>query len=209
MLVVVGLSVLVMAFVMTTVVFGIRTTTANGARLDDAAAARVAITSLTKNLRAAVSPRNVNGLECSSCNQGLIQSGNAQTLTVLANIQVDQGAAGSAPKKITYRVNRIGSANFGELVEQIQDPAVTGSNFSYCVPGPGCAVRSRVLAQVPWPVTGLFSYYLADGSVATNPATSAVWSVDIVLSIDARGDSRVKPMTSTARVVLPNALAGN
>ena len=97
------------------------------------------------------------------------------------------------------------------LIEKVQKPnvhSVTDFNFQYCTPGPGCLVRTRVLARNLVPGT-LFTYYDRSGAVIAPPLESAdskrksVDSIDVVVKV--QPSSRADSATVTARVTLPNA----
>lgn len=210
MMVVVGLSMMVMAVVGTTMVLGLRTTAATQDRLENADASRVATTSMTKELRTAIDPDSVAGLQCPSCASTAVFVATASAISFYANEGVDL-TAGGAPQRVTYEVQQLGTGTQAQLVETVQAPTVSGTTFAYCTPGPGCAVRSRVLARgLAWPPQQLFRYY--DASVSemsalplTGAALGRVDSIDLTLRVDVRDDPKVPATTTTVRVALPNA----
>ena len=108
---------------------------------------------------------------------------------------------------MSYSVN---SQN--QLIESIQPPnahAATDFNYQYCTPGPGCVVKSRVLARNIVPGTAIFTYYDANGVSLGTGALSAtdlanVDTMDVVISVRDSTASRVPPTTFMARVSMPN-----
>jgi hypothetical protein len=137
--------------------------------------------------------------------------GDTRMVRFYANVDNDgilpaSGTTDAGPRRVTYQVTTDNT-----LVETIQKPnvhSVTDFNYQYCTPGPGCPVRTRVIAR-DVENGALFTYYDRAGSVITTPLQSdvsrlkAVDSIDLVLRV--QPDDSAEPVTVTARVTLPNA----
>jgi prepilin-type N-terminal cleavage/methylation domain-containing protein len=195
----------VLAAVQTTLIMTNKTVGQNATRVDQTQQAKVAVDSMTRTLRTAVLPSQLNGT-CASCNAAAFIQGTKNSVQFYANINNDSNAIG--PSRVSYVVN----AN-GELVETIQPPnahAANDFNYTYCTPGPGCIVSTRVLARgVP---TGLavFTYYDHAGNVMTSSTLSAtdlaqVDSIDVVVQVKSAPGVTPPATTMVTRVTLPNA----
>lgn len=195
----------VLAAVQTTLIMTNKTVGQNATRVDQTQQAKVAVDSMTRTLRTAVLPSQLNGT-CSACNAAAFIQGTKNSVQFYANINNDSNAIG--PSRVSYVVN----AN-GELVETIQPPnahAANDYNYTYCTPGPGCFVSTRVLARgVP---TGLavFTYYDHAGNVMTASTLSStdlaqVDSIDVVVQVKSAPGVTPPATTMVTRVTLPNA----
>jgi len=207
MVVVVGILTVVLAAVQGTLIMTNKAVGQNAARLDQSQQARVAIDSMTRNLRTAVLPSQLN---CSSCASAAFINGTATSVAFYANINNDANAIG--PSQVTYTITA------GVLHETIQPPdahAVGVYNYTWtsCSPGPGCSKIDRVLARgvlTAAPAAALFTYYDKSGAaITTLPLTATdlakVDSVDVVIQVDSSVSSAINPTTLTQRVTLPNA----
>lgn len=220
MLVVVGILGTVLAIVTEGLIVSQRTMADNASRLDGLSQTNVAVEGMTRVLRTAILPSQVQAT-CSSCDVAAFIAGDATSVQFYANVDNDgimptSGTTDLGPRRVTYAVSNsaseCGSAGAMPcLTEKIQKPlthAVTDYNFQYCTPGPGCAIRSRVLARHVVPGT-LFTYYDRTGAVIAPPLQSAtsklkaVDSIDVVLRV--QPSNRADAATVTARVTLPNA----
>jgi prepilin-type N-terminal cleavage/methylation domain-containing protein len=185
----------------------------NSSRLDGLSQTNVAMEALTRVLRTAILPSQVQAT-CSGCDVAAFIEGDDFMVRFYANVDNDgilpaTGTTDAGPRRVTYDVN---AAN--ELIETIQKPnvhSVTDFNYQYCTPGPGCPVRTRVLARdlVVDPSTPLFTYYDRSGLVIDTPLQSDVSRLKAVDSIDLVASVKPNPVvdsaTVTARVTLPNA----
>lgn len=210
MLVVVGILGTVLAIVTEGMIVAQRTMTDNASRLDGLSQTNVALESMTRVLRTAILPSQVQAT-CSGCDVAAFIAGDATSVQFYANVDNDgilpaSGTTDLGPRRVTYSVS-----NDGVLTETVQKPnvhAVTDFNFQYCTPGPGCPVRTRVLARDVQP-GALFAYYDRTGAVIAPPLQSATSKLKAVDSIDlllrVRPSSRASAATVTARVTLPNA----
>ena len=196
----------VLAGVQTALIMTQRTVSDQSIRVDQTQQGRVAIESVTKILRTAVLPSQLNAT-CTGCSDlaAFIQ-GTPKSVQFYANINNDRNIVG--PSRVTYTVN---SSN--ELIETVQAPdphAADDFDYQYCTPGPGCVVSTRVLARNMVPSQAVFAYYdkignsLGTGTLDANKLAQ-VDSVDVVISTKLNPTSRVPGTTFTSRVSLPNA----
>jgi len=196
---------ILLAGVQTTLIFTQRTVGQQSIRIDQEQQTRLAMEAITKTLRTAVLPSQLNGT-CSSCNLAAFIQGTPTKVQFYANINNDANVIG--PSQVSYVVN---SSN--QLVETIQAPnahAASDYNYQYCTPGPGCVVATRVLAYNIVPGSTIFTYYDQAGtSLGTGTLNASdlalVDSMDVVVSVSDSAASKVPPTTFTARVSLPNA----
>lgn len=187
-----------------------RTLNENASRLHGLSQTNVATEAMTRVLRTAILPSQVQAT-CAGCDVAAFIEGDARMVRFYANVDNDgilpaSGTTDAGPRRVTYQVTVD-----GDLVETVQKPnvhAVTHFNYQYCTPGPSCPVRSRVIARdvMSGPI---FTYYDRAGSTIATPLQSdvsrlkAVDSIDLVLRV--QPDANVDSATVTARVTLPNA----
>lgn len=220
MLVVVTILGTVLAIVTEGLIVAQRTMTDNSTRLDGLAQTGVAVEGMTRVLRTAILPSQIQAT-CSGCDVAAFIAGDAKSVQFYANVNNDgilptSGTTDLGPRRVTYTVSNSAS-DCGSttatpcLVEKVQKPnvhAVTDFNFQYCTPGPGCPVSTRVLARNV--VSGtVFTYYDRTGAIIVPPlqsATSKLKAVDAIdLVVQVQPSDRTRPATVTARVTLPNA----
>jgi prepilin-type N-terminal cleavage/methylation domain-containing protein len=197
----------VLAGVQTTLIIAQRTVGANVVRVDQSQQGRLAMESMSKVLRTAVLPSQLNGT-CSGCDLAAFLRAESNKMQFYANINNAANIVG--PSRVTYE--RLAN---GELWETIQPPnahAPTDYNYQYCTVGsPGCVVKSRILAKGVQSTVPLFTYYnksgtvLGSGGVLTSAQLSLVDSVDVYVSVKASPNSTVPATSFTTRVSLPNA----
>ena len=196
----------VLAAVQTTLIVTQRTVSDQGVRIDQMQQSKQAIEGVTKVLRTAVLPSQLNA-SCSGCaDLAAFIQGTPNSVQFYANINNDKNIIG--PSRVSYQVNAQ-----NELIETIQPPnphAADDFNYQYCSPGPGCQITSRVLARYMVPGQAVFTYYDQYGnSLGSDPLSatelSLVDSVDVVISTKRTAESRVPATTFTSRVALPNA----
>ena len=183
----------------------------NAVRLDESQQAKTAIEGMSKVLRTAILPKQLSGT-CTGCDIAAFLSGDAKSVRFYANVDNDlavptSGTTTFGPRKVSYVLD-----TGGTLTETIQAPdvhAYNDYNFTYCTPGPNCAVRTRVLARNVVTTGSLFTYYNKAGAVLPVPLESsttylqAVDSIDIMLTV--KPATRVDGTSVTTRVMLPNA----
>lgn len=211
MLVVVGILGTVLAIVTEGLVVSQRTMNDNSSRLEGLSQTNVAVEGMTRVLRTAILPSQVQAT-CAGCDVAAFIAGDDRSVQFYANVDNDGilptvGTTDLGPRRVTYRVD-----NAGVLTETVQKPnthAYNDFNYQYCTPGPGCPVRSRVLARNVQLDQPLFTYYDRAGAQITTPLQSdvsrlkAVDSIDLVVRV--QPSDRVNSATVTARVTLPNA----
>ena len=193
----------VLAMVMTVIIAAQKNVNGNSARLDQIQQGKVAMESMSKTLRTAVRPSQLNAT-CIGCDQAAFLQGNARSVQFYANINNPANIVG--PSRVSYTVS-----NSGVLTETLQAPNVhsaTDYNYQYCTPGPGCTVISRVLARGVSLNKTMFTYYDASNNTfSTLPLASAdlprVDSIDIIVNVSS--SAQVSSTTFTQRVTLPNA----
>jgi len=188
-----------------------RTVGNTATRLDQGQQAKTAEESMSQVLRTAILPKQLSGT-CSGCDVAAFISGDASSVHFYANINNDLAMPSSGPT--TFGPSQVGYVltSDGTLTETVQPPNVhdvTDFNFQYCTPGPGCTVRTRILARNVVTTGSLFTYYDHNGAQLAVPLQSSVNrlqsvdSVDILLTV--KTTSGVEGTTLTTRVMLPNA----
>jgi type II secretory pathway pseudopilin PulG len=211
-LVVVALLGVVLAMAQGAVSFTQRTVSDDLARNDQSSQARVAVGTMTRHLRTAILPKQLDAT-CTGCDVAAFISGDAQRVAFYANHDNDYSVAIPAgtytrrgPSKVSYVLSG------GVLTETLQRPNLhlpDDYNFTYCAPGPSCTIQTRVIARGVPSGTNIFTYYANDGSQVAIPLESAtsrlkaVDSIDIVLSV--KSSPRAKASTVATRIALPNA----
>jgi len=202
MVVVVMILGIVLAMVQTTLILTQRTVAGTGARVNQTQQARVAIDSITKVLRTAVLPSQLNGTGSSSSAAAFIQ-GTSTSVQFYANINNDANIIG--PSQVTYAVSASGT-----LTEKVQPPdAHAAGNYNYQYTCTTCAVI-RVLATNVSTSQAMFTYYTQSGATITDPVLTAadlssVDSVDVVVQVKASANQTIQATTLYERVTLPNA----
>jgi prepilin-type N-terminal cleavage/methylation domain-containing protein len=196
---------IVLAVVQTTMVMTSRTVSDNNLRVSQTEQARAAMDAMSKLLRTAVLPSQLNG-SCPSCNVAAFVQATATSVQFYADVDNDQNLVG--PSRVTYVVTA-----GGDLTETVQPPdahAPDNRSYTYCAAGPGCPVTSRVLARNVQTTSPIFTYYDRTGAALgvvplTAAELAAVDSVDVVLTVRGARTQPVNPVTVTERVTLPNA----
>jgi prepilin-type N-terminal cleavage/methylation domain-containing protein len=195
---------LVLAGVQTTLIITQRTVGQNSERIDQSSQAKTAIDSMSRNLRTAVLPSQLNATGTTGTAASFIQ-GTATSVQFYADLNNDANTIG--PSRVSYVVAG------GVLTETIQAPnahAVGDYNYQYCTPGVGCPVSTRVLARNVQSTNPVFTYYAKNGSkfvdaTLTAAELSAVDSMDLIISVLSSPNQTIRGTTLTTRVTLPNA----
>jgi prepilin-type N-terminal cleavage/methylation domain-containing protein len=210
MLVVISILGTVLAIVTEGLIVSQRTLGDNASRLNGLSQTNVAVEAMTRVLRTAILPSQVQAT-CSGCDVAAFIKGDTRYVEFYANVDNDgilptSGTTDYGPRRVTYSVDAQ-----GVLTETVQKPNVHAYNdfdYQYCTPGPSCPVRKRVLARDVEDGT-LFTYYDRTGATIATPLQSAVSRLKAVDSIDlvirVRPSDRTDSATVTARVTLPNA----
>lgn len=205
MIVVVMILGIVLAAVQTTLVMTNKSVGQSGQRINQTLQAKTAIDSVTKVLRTAVLPSQLNGTGSTSTAAAFIQ-GTKNSVQFYANINNDANVTG--PSQVTYAVG-----SDGVLSETIQPPnahAANDYNYQYCTPSASCVVKSRVLARGVSTTVTMFTYYTKAGTAIPDATLTAaelasVDSIDVVITVKAAASQTVGSTTLTERVTLPNA----
>lgn len=214
----------------TTVLFGVisalvtsltintlRQTAALGTRMNNVDAARVAMDALSKTLRTAVQPAQLQST-CVSCSGGVSGATAIKAATASSVQFYSNSALATGPQKLTYTAQWDAAQGAATLTESKQ-PADAGSapNFTYCNPGPACPVAKRTLVTgLAWPLAAPLFTYFDDSAARMSPGPSgltssqlyAVHSVGITLSVRKTNSYRVGSTTIVNQVSLPNVYAG-
>ena len=190
-------------------------------RLGDVQQARIGMDAMTRTLRTAVQPAQLQ-VGCTTCTGSAsrttaVAAGSATSVQVFANT----GAA-TGPVLTTFTVALDATSNTGQLTQTIQPPD-TGSapNYTYtsCTIGAsGCAISRRTLIRgITWPLTAsAFTYRTNSSGVLTPGSTGqltpgqlvAIDSIEISLPVREPNKFRTAPVTITSRVALANAGSG-
>lgn len=210
MLVVVSILGTVLGLVTQGLIIAQSTLNENAGRLQGVSQTNLSLEAMTRILRTAILPSQIQAV-CAGCDVAAFIAGDDRSVKFYANADNDGilptvGSTDYGPRRVTYSVS-----NEGVLTETIQRPnthAYNDFDYQYCSPGPGCPVRTRVLATdvLSGPV---FTYYDRSGAAIATPLESsasrlkAVDSIDLVLRI--QPSDRAESSTVTARVTLPNA----
>jgi type II secretory pathway pseudopilin PulG len=186
-----------------------RTSNETSGRITSSANAKVAIDTVTKNLRTAVLPQLVAGATCPTCATVAFVQGTPTSVQFYANNNSDPTRLG--PSKVTYTLTD------GVLTERMQKPdphAADVYTYTYCTPGPSCVVSERVIAR-DVRSTRLFTYFDRAGLELTGTTLNAaqlsrVDSIDVVIAVAASSEhtcttSGPECTTLVQRVTLPNA----
>lgn len=178
------------------------------ARLSATEQLRVGMDSMTKGLRTAVRPEQVNAA-CTStpswnCTSPFLAA-SAQLVSFYANFG---DAAG--PRLTTYRVEEDPDrAGTGRLVEEQQGAALPAASPSLACAA-GCV--SRTLAEdIPWPVSAaapVFAFRDGTGAVLTTSAADLARVATVVVSLPVNGGRGYAASSATSTVFLPNSVMG-
>ncbi|MEI2619266.1 MAG: prepilin-type N-terminal cleavage/methylation domain-containing protein [Candidatus Nanopelagicales bacterium] len=211
MLVVVSILGTVLAIVTEGLIVSQRTMSQNAYRLDGLSQSNVAMEAVTKVLRTAILPSQLQASFDGTDDEAAFIEGEANRVKFYANIDNDGPAPSSGtmttygPRLVQYRL--VG----GELVEWVQMPnehAPNDFDYQYCgFENPGCPKRERVLARNVLSDKPLFTYYDRENKELRPPlgdqARKSIDSIDVWLQV--RPSDRVDAVSVTARVTLPNA----
>ncbi|WP_432456436.1 PulJ/GspJ family protein [Cellulomonas iranensis] len=198
-----------------------RTTAENVARQDQIDAGRVAMARISRNLRMAVSQKQL-ATSCTGCPEQPFVSAGRFGMTFYANIDNKDGSVG--PSRVTYSVGTVGGVP-GVLQESILRPnaAAPGVNgWAYCDPAAASATadcRSRLTTRrlatgVLTDGPPLFAYFQQGGAPLSAPSTGLpggdlgkVTSVELTARVGSTGAVRPVATTYVQRVLLGNAIA--
>jgi prepilin-type N-terminal cleavage/methylation domain-containing protein len=210
-LVAMGLFALLTTLLTSTAIMGLRTASGLEGRLDNVSQGQLGIAAVSKVLRTAVLPDQLDEQTCVGCADTAIVQATTTQVSFYANLD----NVGQGPSLVTLRVlPDPGATNGTAMLQQSTIPPTTlaDGRYTYCAPGtPGCVVNTRVLTRGLGPGVAVFGYYDFDGSPILSSSLSnddlpRVASVDVVLSVQTKPDQDAYPATTVVqRVRLPNA----
>lgn len=212
-----SITLLIGGMVSSFVVYANRQASANYTRLADVDQARVGLDALTRVIRTAVQPAQLQS-GCSSC------LGEASTSTALTYAKTDRIQLFSnigdptGPFLVTF-IAAPDTNGTAVLTQRIQRPDVgSAPNFTYssCTAGtPGCLITTRTLVRgLTWPLPkSIFTYRnnagtaytLAAGGQLTTDQLLSVDSIDVSLPVKSPNKVGAGPMSAETRIALPNA----
>jgi prepilin-type N-terminal cleavage/methylation domain-containing protein len=190
----------------------IRTAQATSSRVTDINNARLAAAAMSRTLRTAVLPSQLDD----SASAGTITAAFIQGGPTSVQFYADIGNPATLPSSgnTTYGPSQVTySLSAGVLTQTIQPPLshdVNNHDYQYCTPGPGCQVFTTVLARgvdANTTTKPLFVYYDANGaSLGALSATNLddVDSIDIRVGMDTVSTGPMGTTSITTRVSLPN-----
>lgn len=191
----------------------LKSNTATEARLDAINESRVAVESMSRSLRTAVLPRQLEAGGTTATAEAAFLQADGVGVSFYANINNPGNTIG--PSRVTYTISAT-----GDLVQTIQQPdrpLPASRNYTYCDPAVATCKRStrllasRVDARLP-----LFTYYDQYGlampygaNCAGRPCLTAselevVDAVEVRVVVRAAPKAAVGPTSYVTRVALPN-----
>lgn len=195
-------------------------TAAASLRLDDIDQARTAVDALSRTIRTAVEPAQLN-LSCAACISPASQS-NAVIDARTDSLQLFANSGSAAgPLLVTFTVTYDAVTGRADLTKTVE-PADAGSapdyTYTSCAIGPGCAITLATLVRgVVWPLTDPFFQYFdnsglelvpAAGLSLTTPELIGIDSVGIHLAVRTPNPLLTSTSTVNSRIALPNAGTG-
>jgi type II secretory pathway pseudopilin PulG len=211
MVVAIGLFVMLISVVGATAVLALRTTDGIGARLDNANQSQQGIAAVSKVLRTAVLPAQLDDQTCTGCTNTAIIQATTTRVTFYANLD----NTGQGPSLVTLQVVQDPAHPGAAMLQELSQPpiALADDHYTFCTAGqPGCTVATRVLARgLSWPATAVFAYYDFGGAAIAGPSLGSadlprVSSLDVVITSQVRPSPAAFPAsTLVQRVRLPNA----
>jgi prepilin-type N-terminal cleavage/methylation domain-containing protein len=188
-----------------------RVSSGNKERLDQSNTAAIAMQRVSRTLRTAVLQSQLTtSCTLAICTESAFLKGTPTSVQFYADVDNPKNSVG--PSRVTYDVT---AGVLTETVQQPDSPTPDAAGYHYCSAGPGCAIRSTVLATDVQTATSIFSFYTAADSVnaiALAPASQltaaqlkAVDSIDVSLVVQKAGGANVAGASMVQRVALPNA----
>lgn len=212
------LGVIIAAVTTLTIGFG-RATAQNNTLQTQVDEARAATERMSKTLRTAVMPSQLNS-NCVSCSTDAFLLGQDFAVRFYANIDNPKGTEG--PKQVTYVVTT-DAKGISSLIEKVQkpDPQATGvTSYTYCdaeAVGASAACRGRLVTRtlvkgVRTDEGPMFAYY--DTAARLNPAASGgslnatalgkVLAIELSVTVQTPNATTAPPTTYIQRLTLPN-----
>jgi hypothetical protein len=210
-LVATGLFVVLSGMLATVSILGLRSSDGIGVRLDNTNQTQLGMAAVTRVLRTAVLPEQLDDQTCSDCADTAIIQASATRVTFYANLD----NVGQGPSLVTLQVVQDTRHAATGMLQQVSQPpiALADGRYTFCTAGAsGCTVQTRVLSRgLAWPASPVFGYYDFDGALITGSPLAAadlprVSSVDVAITSQTRPSQSAYPAaTAVQRVRLPNA----
>jgi prepilin-type N-terminal cleavage/methylation domain-containing protein len=189
-----------------------RTAKAVSDRVTDINSARLAVANMSRTLRTAVLPSQLDDSASATTITAAFIQGGPTSVQFYADIgnPVSLPPSGNTtygPSQVTYALTA------GVLTQTVQKPLshdVNNHDYQYCTPGPGCSVITTILARgvdANATTKPLFVYYDATGtSLGALSSTNLddVDSIDIRVGMDTVTTGPMGTTSITTRVSLPN-----
>ena len=188
-----------------------RVSSATKERLDQSNSATIAMQRVSRTLRTAVLQSQLTtSCTLSICTDSAFLKGTRTSVQFYADVDNPKNSIG--PSRVTYDVTG------GVLTETLQkpdSPTPDAAGYHYCSAGPGCTIRTTVLAVDVQTTLPVFSFYtstdavtaisLAVGAQLSAAELKSVDSIDVGLIVDRAGGANVAGASMVQRVALPNA----
>jgi prepilin-type N-terminal cleavage/methylation domain-containing protein len=180
-------------------------------RMDQSNSATIAMQRVSRTLRTAVLQSQLTTTcTLAICTESAFLQGTRTSVQFYADVDNPKNTVG--PSRVTYSV--VGGV-LTETVQKPDSPTPDAAGYHYCNPGPGCTIRTTVLATDVQTTGPVFSFYtaadpvnainLAVGAQLTAAQLKAVDSIDISLLVRKAGGANVAGASMVQRVALPNA----
>jgi type II secretory pathway pseudopilin PulG len=188
-----------------------RVSSGNKERLDQSNSASIAMQRVSRTLRTAVLQSQLTTTcTLSICTESAFLKGTRTSVQFYADVDNPKNAVG--PSRVTYDVT---GGVLTETVQKPDSPTPDASGYHYCTPGPGCSIRTTVLATDVQTTGAVFSFYtaadpvnaivLTTGQQLSAAQLKAVDSIDVSLVVQRAGGANVAGASMIQRVALPNA----
>lgn len=211
----------IMSVVMSLLIGTQRQVSATSLRLDDIDQARMSIDSLSRTLRTAVEPAQLE-VGCTSCD-GPASTSTALTSATTSSVQLfANGGAAAGPNLVTFTATYDSVKKQGTLTKTVQQPDLNSApdyTYTACTIGAaGCLItQTAIVRGLQWPLpTPLFNYYDQDGNEMVPPTGGslpsqqliAVDSIAINVTVKTTSQYNTGPTTINSFVELPNSGSG-
>jgi prepilin-type N-terminal cleavage/methylation domain-containing protein len=188
-----------------------RVSSGNKERLDQSNSASIAMQRVSRTLRTAVLQSQLTTTcTLAICTESAFLKGTRTSVQFYADVDNPKNSVG--PSRVTYDIT---GGVLTETVQKPDSPTPDAAGYHYCTPGPGCAIRTTVLATDVQTTGPVFSFYtaadpvnaivLTTGQQLTAAQLKAVDSIDVSLVVQRAGGANVAGASMIQRVALPNA----
>jgi Flp pilus assembly pilin Flp len=188
-----------------------RVSSGNKERLDQSNSASIAMQRVSRTLRTAVLQSQLTTTcTLAICTESAFLKGTRTSVQFYADVDNPKNSVG--PSRVTYDVT---GGVLTETVQKPDSPVPDANGYRYCTPGPGCNIRTTVLATDVQTTGAVFSFYTATDPVNAIVLTTgqqlsaaqlkAVDSIDVSLVVQRAGGANVAGASMIQRVALPNA----